>query len=160
MTLDFPLERFWEKVNKRNLGECWEWDAHIGSDGYGQFWYNGANIHAHRMAWMIRNNSEIPEGMLILHHCDNKRCVNPLHLYLGDYSDNTNDMLERARPEMFGRPSKFSDKNIQSMRNLYLRGVDQNLIAIIFKVSQSYISNLINNKRGTNLKREVTNDWN
>jgi hypothetical protein len=85
--------RFWEKVNKS--GNCWEWTAATFTQmGYGEFWLNG-NKYAHRVSWQI-HNGEIPEGELVLHHCDNPVCVNPSHLYLGDASDNMQDMAKRS----------------------------------------------------------------
>ena len=152
---EMPLEqRFWSKVNKRNFGECWEWDSRIGQDGYGQFHFRGKNTHSHRVAWMLKNDKEIPEGMIILHTCDNKRCVNPYHLKLGTYSDNLADAMERT-PYRMGRKSRFYDGEVWLMKKLYYGGTEQKLIAKMFRATQSYISNLINDNRGTNIMPHV-----
>ena len=152
---EMPLEeRFWSKVNKRNFSECWEWDATIGIDGYGQFWFKGKMIHAHRVSWMIKNDREIPNGMIALHSCDNKRCVNPYHIRIGTYSDNMADREERT-PYRMGRISRFYEGEIWLMRKLYDGGISQYLISKMFRTSQGHISNLINNKRGLNVMSHV-----
>lgn len=156
-----PLEqRFWSKVNKRNFEECWEWDGNIGSDGYGQFWFKRRMMHAHRVAWMIKNDKEIPEGMIALHNCDNKRCVNPYHIKIGTYSDNMADRMERT-PHRMGRISRFYIGEVWLMKKLNEAKFPQWYIARMFKTSQGHISNLVNNIRGTNVMPhvEVTNEY-
>ena len=85
---------FWKKVNIGLANECWEWKASIeaGSLGYGSF----GNTLAHRASWNI-NKGEIPKGMQVLHRCDNPKCVNPLHLFLGTQADNIHDCMAKGR---------------------------------------------------------------
>ena len=91
-------ERFWKKVNKDGPvhpihGPCWIWIAGTSNeDGYGAF-QEGA---AHRFSWTL-HNSAIPEGMCVLHRCDNPPCVNPAHLFLGDNSANVADRMRKGR---------------------------------------------------------------
>jgi len=68
-------ERFWDKVNLADKYGCWEWTASTDSAGYGVFGFQGHLIHSHRFAWVLENG-EIPEGLHILHQCDNPLCVN------------------------------------------------------------------------------------
>uniref|UniRef100_A0A6H1ZVK7 Putative homing endonuclease n=1 Tax=viral metagenome TaxID=1070528 RepID=A0A6H1ZVK7_9ZZZZ len=147
-------QRFWSKVDRKSPLECWNWDAHIGSDGYGQFWFKGKLIHAHRVAWMIRNDFYIPDGMIVLHTCDNKRCVNPYHLKLGTYSDNMKDTMDRSSYRM-GRISRFYDGEVWLMQRLYNGGISQHKIAKIFKTSQGHISSLLSGKKGQNVLSHV-----
>jgi len=86
--------RFLSKVQKTE--GCWEWQARREPFGHGSFYFQGRMVKAHRVAWMLFRG-EIPEGMCVLHHCDNPPCVNPEHLYIGTKADNHADMVKRGR---------------------------------------------------------------
>ncbi len=76
-------------------GECLEWTATI-SNGYGTFVHEKRVINASRASW-IAQYGNIPKGMLVLHHCDNRKCCNVDHLFLGTHKDNTEDMIKKKR---------------------------------------------------------------
>lgn len=85
-----PAARIWDHIDKSaGPNGCWEWIGHRNRDGYGQ----GL---AHRRAWKSVNGP-IPEGMMVLHRCDNRPCCNPRHLYLGTAQDNIFDAMARGR---------------------------------------------------------------
>ncbi len=92
-----PLaDRFWEKVS---VGEnCWLWTGNVNSKGYGVIWIDQAErAYAHRVSWEL-HHGPIPDGMLVLHHCDNPPCVNATKcLFLGTPADNTADMMSKGR---------------------------------------------------------------
>ena len=95
----WPLAaRFWK--NTKALGDaandCVIWAKSLFLDGYGIVRVNNGAHRAHRIAYQLAKGS-IPEGMCVLHSCDNRRCVNPLHLFLGTKRDNTQDMLKKGR---------------------------------------------------------------
>lgn len=93
-------ERFWSKVLiLSDLFSCWEWIG--GRDdrnrqGYGKFSLRGRLTGAHRVAFELCYGA-IPEGLQVLHHCDNRPCVRPEHLFLGTPKDNTDDMWAKGR---------------------------------------------------------------
>lgn len=89
-----PEERFHESYLR---GEgCWLWMKALNGDGYGHF-YTGSKIDkAHRASWRF-HRGDIPSGMSVLHSCDNPRCVNPDHLFLGSQRDNVIDMAQKKR---------------------------------------------------------------
>lgn len=86
--------RFWPKVHKGK--DCWEWMASCSGNGYGAFKIRGRQWGAHQVSYLIHHGSPSP-GMVIMHTCDNPRCVNPDHLRLGTYADNSQDRDRKFR---------------------------------------------------------------
>ena len=79
------------------MGEgCWEWTAARKFDGYGLAWFDKRLQPAHRVAYRLVRG-DIPEGMLVCHHCDNPGCQRPSHLFLGSHRDNSADMWAKGR---------------------------------------------------------------
>jgi hypothetical protein len=89
-------ERFWEKVKKSDSGNCWEWIGAFSTSGYGHIIWDKKHIDAHRLSYIL-NIGNIPTGMMILHSCNNKRCVNPEHLRLGTQAENMADFLKTRK---------------------------------------------------------------
>jgi len=99
-------ERFWSKVNIPDLFLCWEWIGYRNDDGYGKLGIKGRPTSAHRLSYEI-NIGPIPDGLCVLHKCNNPACVNPIHLYVGTPQDNMNDMViasRQARPNGENNP--------------------------------------------------------
>lgn len=94
------LGRFWAKVDIRNDSECWPWRSE--RDDYGRFPIlpGFRAIGTHRFSWILANRRDIPDGLFVMHSCDNKRCVNPAHLSLGTSSDNTKDAVDKGLIDM------------------------------------------------------------
>lgn len=86
---------FWEHVIKHDEG-CWGWVGCKSKYGYGRIRVDHCDLVASRMSWMI-HFGEIPEGLWILHHCDNPECTRPEHLFLGTAKDNAQDCLAKGR---------------------------------------------------------------
>ncbi len=87
-------ERFWSKVLK--TASCWLWTASEHGKGYGGFKLDGKTQKASRVSYMMAYG-KIPEGMCVLHKCDNRKCVRPSHLFLGTVRDNNIDMMKKGR---------------------------------------------------------------
>lgn len=96
-----PIEaRFFEKIKKVESG-CWLWVGALTGKGYGNFCWSPARnnreyVGAHIASWRI-HNGEVPSGMVVCHHCDNPRCVNPVHLFVGTQHDNVRDCISKGR---------------------------------------------------------------
>lgn len=97
---DKDIRRFWKLVDKRDDDECWIYKGKKDIYGYGKFIlniiYDNKAAIASRVSWVIHFGG-IPEGMLVLHHCDNPSCVNPKHLFLGTNKDNARDKIIKGR---------------------------------------------------------------
>lgn len=136
--------RFWLKISKKDPESCWEWIAKSETeDGYGVFYHHSGEpaIRSHRFSWGLVNGA-IPEGKSVLHRCNNRKCCNPNHLYLGTSAEN---MADKARAnsgkgERHGL-SKLTDMDVVAIRGMYKSGdYLQKEIATIFGVSSVAIS--------------------
>ena len=83
-------DRFWAKVAVLDNSVCWEWMA-AKSDGYGVFNKGNRQHKSHRISYEM-NNGPIAHGMIVMHKCHNKGCVNPSHLVLGTSQENSQDV--------------------------------------------------------------------
>ena len=100
--------RFWSKVEKTE--SCWNWIASKSRKGYGKFWMAG-RTSAHRASWRI-NKGPIPQGLWVLHRCDNPSCVRLDHLFLGTNSDNMKDCADKGRLDIQKRPwMRWGERN-------------------------------------------------
>ena len=150
------IERFWSKVNKN--GDCWEWDSCMRS-GYGAFKLNGKSVSAHRISWIMANG-DIPDGMGILHKCNNRCCVNPAHLYVGTQKDNVRDAIAIGAHKMFTAvdaikayrsrpigsrvgPSKLTENDVRKIRTLRDGGLTYRKIAGFYGIDHTTVISLI-----------------
>lgn len=127
--------RFWELVEYRN--GCWEWLGWRSTGkygGYGLYTFEGKQTRAHRIAWRLMRGP-IPDGLEVLHNCDNPPCVRPAHLKIGTHRENILDAVRRGRVKPPIQPlnvvryrgeerpnHKLTWRQVQKIRRLYARG--------------------------------------
>ena len=101
---------------------CMEAEGAPNSSGYCSAWYKGKRTGAHRAAWMEANDAEIPKGKVVMHSCDNPKCINPAHLSLGSQSDNLLDCAAKGRLNISDKRGCNNPRNKQTkeMRELIL----------------------------------------
>ena len=135
-----------------DIGPCYEVEGGTVRNGYPRVnvgGHDGYYVSAHRVAWMAVNGP-IPEGGLILHHCDNRPCIRATHLYLGDHADNSRDRVMRMRSWR-----KLADHEVAEIRSLYSRygsrlggtGLSGKELAGRYGVGRSQISRIVNGTR-------------
>ncbi len=126
-----PNEKeYFEKLKNRlikNLirnGECLEWTGQISPYGYGYITIRSIPVAAHRVSWMVFKG-EIPEGMCILHSCDNKKCCEISHLHLGTQLENVKEAVDRNRyiVGIKHHSSKLTEDQIKEIRCFYKDGL-------------------------------------
>lgn len=127
---------------------CIIWPNAIDKSGYGRVWFRKKNFLAHRMVFIL-NFGEIPDDFHVCHKCDERRCINPDHFFLGKNIDNVKDKVSKnrqAKGVKNGR-AKLTLDQVQIIKELYKDGLTQNQIANYFKVSQWTISAILNKKK-------------
>jgi hypothetical protein len=129
-----PVDRFWEKVHKTD--GCWAWNARINSEGYGEFRYLGRMMKAHRVALLLQG---IDLGdSLVCHRCDNRKCVRPDHLFLGDYNANQQDCARKVR----FRGQKLTPDQAVSIKSAIRGGIPSVELARDYGVTQQTICDI------------------
>lgn len=151
MVNDETKEKFSTKYNVNPITDCWEWTGALSDFGYGRICYKGKYYLAHRFSLMTQNID--PAGFFVCHHCDNPKCVNPAHLYLGDSKTNAADAVRRNRTTAGEKnaSSKLSVADIEYIRKFGIisRQGGRNIgnvkeLAEQFNVTSVTIRNVIN----------------
>jgi hypothetical protein len=137
MTLPERLEYLSERVTESG---CQIWTAHVSKKGYGRIGVNNKVMMAHRVAYEVANGA-IPKGMAVCHRCDVPSCINPNHLFLGTFYENSMDMVKKGRHK-HGEShfaAKLTDEDILKIRSDNRSGSQ---IAKDYGISKNYISNI------------------
>lgn len=137
-------ERFERNFERIPGIQCWLWTAATSSNGYGHMSYKNKFHSAHRLSYEI-NVGSVPHGMCVLHHCDVRQCVNPLHLFIGTTKDNMADRNAKGRCAVasgeFNNSAKLTEEQVKEIRGDKRTGA---VLSSIYGVSQSSVSRIRN----------------
>ena len=136
---------FWAKVRDGGNDECWEWSAGKCS-GYGSVRSKGKHEYAHRIAWAL-TFGQVPDGLHVLHRCDNPPCCNPAHLFLGTNLDNIKDKVSKRRataPAGSQSPNaKLTEDDVIDIRTVRAFGASYGALAKAYGVARCTIINIV-----------------
>lgn len=170
------INRFWSKVAfTANPNCCWEWTGGVlkQEKPYGIFslaskrYFNTKAYSSHRMAYYLHYKKD-PAELCVLHTCDNPRCVNPAHLFLGTNDDNVADKMlkgrhkavpigykrkeEEKRPGSLNNAAKLTEEKVLTIRELYKNeGLSKYRLSKMYDVSEKVIYNVIERKSWTHI---------
>lgn len=136
--------RFWHNVTVGLHDQCWEWQA-SGAAGYGYLYVGEVHYRAHVLSWELANGP-VPEGLCVCHHCDNRACVNPAHLFIGTRGDNIRDatMKNRLQHGEDHYCSKLTEDEVLEIVERFDSGESPTRIADDFSISRSAIYQIMN----------------
>ncbi len=143
-----PLEELVKKSIEKQENGCWNWTSSIATKtGYGKLVFGGKDISAHRASYTVFKG-EIPKGKHVCHTCDNKKCVNPEHLWVGTAKENMQDKISKGRSPKYNlKNRKHSDELIQEILKLRNEGKTYAEIYKITKVPIGTACAYVNNHR-------------
>jgi len=139
-------QRFEEKYIIKDKS-CWEWIGSLSNNMYGSFWNGDTYVGAHRMSYELYKE-DIPKDMCVLHTCDNPRCVNPDHLWIGTREDNNKDRSNKNRnADMQGEKhpqAKLTEQDIKEIRLLNsMKCFMQREIGEIYNITNKHVNNIV-----------------
>jgi len=141
-------KRFWARVQMGLF--CWDWLGAL-SQGYGHQEVAGSRTKAHRLSWVI-HFGPIPDGLCVLHRCDNPRCVNPAHLFLGTQADNIQDMMAKDRgrwPVRSGEDAnnaRLTAAQVRTIRERVAAGETRGSLARELGVHKTTVAKIVSGK--------------
>ena len=152
-------QRFETKYEAIPFSGCWLWTDALDKDGYGRLQMPGKRtLKAHRVSYELHVGA-VPKGKIVCHHCDVRCCVNPTHLYAGDWNDNVQDCMRRGRYVAGGKPhlgarngmAKLTESQAIEIRRRVDAGETQVSLATEFNLHISTVHNLVRRRKWRHL---------
>lgn len=129
---------------EKDKNNCWNWIGVLAGGGYGRLRFEGKNIAAHRLSYKLFKG-EIGENLFVCHSCDNKKCLNPDHLWIGTLQDNVNDAVKKGRVNMKGVKNRFcslTEHQIEEFIILRNESITYQRLSRIFNSSEQHLRNI------------------
>jgi hypothetical protein len=148
-----PVAHFWEHVVKRE--GCWGWTWHTDAPGYGVIHFQKRLILAHRLSWEL-HCGPIPDGLCVLHECDNPPCSNPAHLFLGTKPDNNRDRAAKGRSALGSRSgaAKLTETLVTDLRRRRAAGATIISLATELGMDRATVSDAISGKSWSHVPQD------
>jgi hypothetical protein len=152
------VSRFWSKVEVAGEDECWLWKGGITGYGYGQFCAGNKGFQAHRYSMLLHLGRALLSSLFVCHHCDNRLCVNPKHLFVGTPADNSADMVRKGRESHAAArgedkwTAKLTEEDVRSIRRLSAKGYSSGELSLMFGVSGWQIWAIKSNRQWRHVK--------
>ena len=153
-THDEFKSRFLARIAVDEISECWNWTASRDTHGYGHLKQEGRIRLAHRVSYEL-HRGPIGEGMQVCHHCDNRACVNPSHLFLGTWRDNMMDKLAKnrqSRNQLLGEVNPAARLTAKDIITIRASDATHDELAAKFGVARAHITNIRSGKRWGHIK--------
>ena len=142
-----PIERLMAQI--KIDGECWNWTGYVNPKGYGSFRLGRKRFYSSKAAYILFRG-EVPSGLFVCHKCDNPRCCNPDHLFLGTNAENVKDMVTKKRHRFGSRKPNSKLKEVyvnEIFRITRLRYFEHEELAKMYGVCRPLITDLLNKRR-------------
>lgn len=147
------LDRFLKYVKTKDLkNDCWEWTGNVGHFGYGRMGYRMKTYLAPRLSVFLFHRKD-PGKLFVCHKCDNPKCVNPNHLFLGTQKQNMEDCHAKGRTAGGERNgmAKLNEQQAREIKKLLKTGMTHKEIGLRYGVSRSNVGAIANGKRWGNI---------
>lgn len=133
--------KFWKRIDRGSPNECWEWNGSCNHEfGYGIINWCGTTTVSHRVAAMLWGMDI--DGLCVCHKCDNPKCCNPHHLFVGTKADNNADMAVKGR----GGRNKLTTAQVKELRYLWDNGMKGPKLAKKFNLNITTVYAIIKRK--------------
>jgi len=155
------MDRLWERIDR--VGDCWVFTGMKTNKGYGKIRVGSRTdgtrkmVSSHRLSWEL-TNGKIPDGMHVLHRCDNPSCINPAHLFLGSNQDNMSDMANKGRSRksigVLNPSVKLTEEQVREIKLRLKNGESVVSMEDDYPVGRELLYHIKNNRNWSHIKLE------